>query len=112
MTITIPAIKTAALLAMSDGDTMDLGDGQAILCEDAYRRAFSYSDGFDTIPLAYNEASGTWISAMWNERNAQWTCGDLTVDGWSYAYARSLGALSGVRSYRSAGALIRAGLAR
>jgi len=111
-TNTLPRISTATLLEMKDGDTMDLGEGRSIRCVDDYRRTFEYRDGDgeydERVSLAYDDVANEWVSAQWSDRSNQYTSGDLRAEYDAvYAYARRLNDLHGVRTYKSAGVLIR-----
>lgn len=110
--MTIPAIYTKALLQLNDGERLRVGDVGYIVCVDSYRNTFEYreADDLDFLPLAYNDSAGFWVRASYSEKQHQYRCFDLTSDyakRWTYAVARSLSGLTGVRRYRTASEAIR-----
>ena len=120
---TLPRIKTLALLALTEGNALYLGNDRRILCLDDDRKVFEYQERAEnlqgetivvkSIPIAYDREE-KWYCASWNARDHQYRSGDLipaaVKRGWSYAYSRTLSGLEYTRNYPTPGALLRARL--
>ena len=109
----LPRLYTAKLLDMSGGDRFTWGDVGDIDCLREGEFVLTTSDHGYRHHFAYDSQNEVWVAARWDEDRAQWRCYDLRPEYESvYAYARRLHQLWGVRTYMTAGALLRKSLTR